>query len=250
MINSKYVFFNFHSKWWFGRMTNVIVNCTHITFLTYEQAFCICKCSDSTRHTWKMFWEFPLDSFYWVGGGQGANSKQTSDSYWVVWFCSKISILHLPKADTPVLKEVMEGVAWGYLQHRLIPSNRRTPEEDSCCEPLMTVFSGTDQIFNTNHLISTTGTIVQWRLRKIFSQNYIWNNLVICTFSAKNVRGLYRFLSVEILNAETGKDCQFLCQHIGKEHVAFIPDFRLICRMLQYVSKWNLLNSLYSIENL
>lgn len=193
------------------------------------------KCSDSTRHTWKMSWEFPLASFYW-GGGE--NSKQTSDSYWVVLFYSKISILHLPKADTSVLKEAMKGVAWGYLQHRLISSNRRTPEEDSCCEPLMTVFSGTDQIFNTNCFISTTGTIVQWRLRKTFPQNYIWNNLVIYTFSAKNVRGLYGFLSVEILNAETVKDCWFLCQHIGKEHVDFISDFRLICRILQYVSKW------------
>lgn len=43
-INSNYVFFNFHSKWWFSRMTNdffFFVNCTQITFLTYEQAFCI-----------------------------------------------------------------------------------------------------------------------------------------------------------------------------------------------------------------
>lgn len=63
------------------------------------------------------------------------------------------------------------------------------------------------------------------------------NNSVLCTFSPKNERGLYRFLAVEILNAETVKDRRCLCQHVNNEHVDFTLVFKLTCRMLQYVLK-------------
>lgn len=57
-INSNYVFFNFHSKWWFSRMINDFFCQLHTnnfpdiwTSILYQT-----ECSDGTRRIWKMFW--------------------------------------------------------------------------------------------------------------------------------------------------------------------------------------------------
>lgn len=55
---------------------------------------------------------------------------------------------------------------------------------------------------------------------------------------------VYTSFKLEILNADTVKGCWLPCQCIGKEHVHLILVFELICRMLQWVLKWNLLDSL------
>ena len=139
-------------------MTNdFIANCTQITFLTYEQAFCI---GLSVLMALGVY-ERCSGNFPWLSFIEEKNENKLqmhTESYCAA---AKISFLHLSKADISVLKKVRKSVAWSYLQHRLISRNWRTPEEDSYYELLMTVFSGTDQIFNTNHFISTAGTILQ-----------------------------------------------------------------------------------------
>lgn len=107
-INSNYMFFKFTSKWWFNRMTNhFIVNFMPITFLTSEQAFCI-------RLSVLMalgVWERCSGNLSWSSFIEKKTKTNLRCLLSHIGLQQSTILHHL----ISVVKEVMKGVAWGYL---------------------------------------------------------------------------------------------------------------------------------------